>query len=149
LHGLLTRKAAGRISSAAFRTQTAEVYSSDELSEFVVLVSELESEFSDEFEELDIVLELGEIRIDWLESDSCALLDDSIFCDIGADELDIEPLLSAGAGAVVPEALDDGLCGSCAKVGTVNAIAAANAEALRTKPNRGFPVAFSTFGNRI
>jgi hypothetical protein len=107
------------------------------------LVSELESELPDESEESELVLELGAVFTDWLESDLVVLLlDDSVVSEfvVGADEFDIEPLSFAGAEAAAPEPLEEGLTVLWAKPGTANAIAAARVEALTMKPSRDFMV---------
>jgi hypothetical protein len=97
----------------------------------------------DESEELELVLELGELFTDWLESDLLVLLlDDSVVSEfvVGADGFDIEPLPFAGAEAAAPEPLAEGLAVLWAKPGMANAIAAARVEALTTKPSRDFMV---------
>jgi len=70
----------------------------------------------EESEELEVVLELGELLFtDGLESEVVSLLvDDSVAfdqeCAAGADEPDIAPLsLLAGAEAAAPESPEDGL----------------------------------------
>jgi hypothetical protein len=106
----------------------------------VLFVSELELLFSDESEELELVLELGEVFTDSLDSVVLFLLHDLVVSEFvaGADELDIELLLSAGADAADPELLAEGLDVLWAKAGTASAIAAARVEALTIKPSRDF-----------
>jgi hypothetical protein len=104
-----------------------------------LFVSELELFVSDESEELELVLELGEPFTDLLDSVVVFLLQDLVVSELvaGADELDIELLLSAGAEAAVPEPSEE-LDVLWAKLGTANAIAAARVEALTMKPSRDF-----------
>ena len=99
-----------------------------------------ELELVEESDELELAFEFGIVFTDSLESEVVVwLLDDSVVSEfvVGADEFDIEPLLSAGA-VVDPEVLFEGLDVVCAKPGTANAIAAARVDALRIKPSRDF-----------
>jgi hypothetical protein len=115
------------------------LYSLDDRSGLALFVSELELFVSDESEELELVLELGELFTDLLDSVVVFLLQDLVVSELvaGADELDIELLLSAGAEAAVPEPSEE-LDVLWAKLGTANAIAAARVEALTMKPSRDF-----------
>ena len=105
------------------------------------MLSESELVVSEESEELELVLEFGEPFTDSLESDEL-LLDDLVVSEfvVGADELDIELLLSPAGAAAAPEPLEEGLDVLWAKLGTANARAAARADALTMKPNRDFMI---------
>jgi hypothetical protein len=89
------------------------------LPEFESLVAEVSEEF-------ELVLDLGELFADSLDSFVLfllLLLHELVVSEfvVGADELDIEPLLSAGAEVAVPEPLEDGLAVFWAKPGSANA----------------------------
>jgi hypothetical protein len=108
------------------------------------VVSEFELLVSEESEEFELVLASGERLTEPLDSLVLLLVflvsHDLLVSEfvVGADEFDIEPLLSAGAEAAVPEPLEAGLFVSWAKPGMANAIAATSVEALTMKPSRDF-----------